>query len=139
MSTRNKFTKPGTLLRMAEGRYVGTSWKKLQGESALLMIDPAAPWFVLAQFNEIEHKYWAHGWHPMPRSSFDGVRVQHAFGLADDICRACGMTGTQVEEAGHIDDCKVLPLTYAGLMAEAARQEAESEWEPLRVSEKGRR
>lgn len=125
MSTRNDFTKPGTVLRVAEARYVGSSWPKLQGEEALLMLDPNAPWFVLAQFTDTRFKYWSHGWHPMPRSSFDGLRVQHAFGADDDVCRACGKTAEQVSEEA-IDDCQVMELKWAGLIAEAARQEAEA-------------
>jgi hypothetical protein len=108
---QNDYLKPGAVLRMAEGRYVGTGWPKLQGEAALLVIDPAAPWFVMAQFNETEHKYWSHGWHPMPRSSFDGVRVQHAMEEHDQCCRACGVSEAEIQKLGYMDDCKVLALT----------------------------
>lgn len=102
-------------VRVAHGRFVrqgGAFSKKLLGESAILMIDPAAPWFVLAQFDNLDHPYWSHGWHPLARSDFDGVRVQHVTGDDDDICKACGLSYEQMIEAGTDDDCQVLNLGH---------------------------
>lgn len=99
-------------IRTARGRFIqqGGRWSnKLLGQSAILLIDPKAPWFVLAQFDDLEHKYWSHGWHPFSALAFGGIQVQHVLDDEPSYCLACGMTEDQLMQTAE-DDCKVLDL-----------------------------
>lgn len=138
-----------THVRTARGRYTqqGGRWSaKLLGQSAILMIDPKAPWFVLAQFDDLDHPYWAHGWHPMPASAFGGIQVQHVLDYEAAYCSACGMTERELFETAE-DDCKVLDieptidfrevadLSLADSEGPAVLTTAEFTWKEVRATE----
>lgn len=41
------------------------------------MMDQEAPWLILAQFDDLAKVGWAHGWHPLPASSFGPIDYDH--------------------------------------------------------------
>lgn len=91
---------PNTV-RMAWGRFVrsgGDFGRRLQGESAMLMIDEAFPHFVLAQFDNLEHPYWSHGWHPLSASDFGGIRFAHSESSEESVCEFCGLSAEEITE-----------------------------------------
>lgn len=101
---------PNTV-RAGRARYVnGSTFRgKLQGQSAIVLIDPTAPWLVLAQFDEFEENpHWGVGWHPLPASSFGPIEWDHVIGEDDSFCTHCKLSVESINELGEFA-CSVRP------------------------------
>ena len=53
---------------MDRAKYTGTEHPELIGKTALIQEHPDDPDLVLAQFDDMELKPWAYGWHALPKT-----------------------------------------------------------------------